>query len=257
MFAGNTYTDIDTSSLKTDLSRPDGDSNSYPSWAQKYVDSYGALKTKELSVLRCDGTGLNVVKEYTVSRKILDIAKEKYPTLNYDKNKSFFSYYIDENGETEMLSDSDLSYVYNFEINSDSDKFGEYDYLIIPTRKVYKENASTLLKQAMVYNTGCAFYASKLSINKNGNTITVQLFSPLLDGKGILQTGVKSLIDKNGMIHTVGNITNFYCDGGNVTYDNTTLSFKITTTKTKGIMPFYFVIENGLKYRVNINLGNG
>ena len=75
------------------------------------------LKTKELSVLRCDGTGLNVVKEYTVSRKILDIAKEKYPTLNYDKNKSFFSYYIDENGETEMLSDSDLSYVYNFEIN--------------------------------------------------------------------------------------------------------------------------------------------
>ena len=33
--------------------------------------------------------------------------------------------------------------------------------------------------------------------------------------------------------------------------------FNVTTTKTKGIMPFYFVIENGLKYRVNINLGNG
>ena len=257
MFAGNTYTDIDTSSLKTDSSKPDGDSNSYPSWAQKYVDSYGALKTKELSVLRCDGTGLNVIKEYTVSRKILDIGKEKYPTLNYDKNKSFFSYHIDENGKTEILPDSDLSYVYNFEINSYNDKFGEYDYLIIPTRKVYKENAYTLLKQAMVYNTGCAFYASKLSINKNGNTITVQLFSPLLDGNGVLQTGADSLIDKNGMIHTVGNITNFYCDGGDVTYDNTTLSFKITTTKTNGIIPFYFVIENGLKYRVNINLGNG
>ena len=69
----------------------------------------------------------------------------------------------------------------------------------------------------------------------NGNTITVQLFSPLLDGKGILQTSTESLSDKNGMVHTVGNITNFYCDGGNVTYDNTTLSFKITTTKTKGI----------------------
>ena len=113
----------------------------------------------------------------------------------------------------------------------------------------------------MVYNTGCAFYASKLSINQNknenDNTIRVQLFSPLLDGDGILQTSTESLTDKNGMVHTVGNITNFYCDGGNVTYDNTTLSFKITTTKTNGIMPFYFVIENGLKYRVNINLGNG
>lgn len=254
MFAGNTYTDIDIDAIKKDASNENGDRNSYPSWAQKYVNDYGDLKTKELSVLRCDGTGLNVVKEYLLNRTTLDSGKEAYPTLNYDKDKSFFAYYIDEDGKTELLTDTELNSVYQFSVNPSDDRFGEYDYLIIPTRKVYRENNSTLLKQAVVYNTGCAFYASRLSINKVGGTIIVKLYSPLIDGNGALNTNADKLVGNDGKLHTVGNVNNFYCENGDVTYDENTLSFTITPQQIQSILPFYFSIENGLKYKVNLKL---
>ena len=212
------------------------------------------MKTKELSVLRCDGTGLNVVKEYVLNRATLDSGKEAYPTLNYDKSKSFFAYYIDEDGKTELLADTGLNSVYQFSVNPSDDTFGEYDYLIIPTRKVYRENNSTLLKQAVVYNTGCAFYASRLSINKVGSTIIVKLYSPLIDGNGALNTNAGKLVGNGGKLHTVGNVNNFYCENGDVTYDENTLSFTITPQQIQSILPFYFSIENGLKYKVNLKL---
>ena len=93
-----------------------------------------------------------------------------------------------------------------------------------------------------------------MSISKTEGSITVKLYSPLFDENGALNTKVSKLIGNGGKLHTVGNVNNFYCENGDVTYDDSTLAFAITTQQTQGILPFYFSIENGLKYKVNIRL---
>lgn len=173
LYNGNSYTDIDIDSYKKDKTSTNGTNLTYPSWAQEYVNEFGSVKTRELSLLRCTSANLSAITEYSV--KVSNVDKSKYSTVAYNKSKYFMPYYIDDNGDEQILTDNELNSIYTFKVDSSTDKFGDFDYLIIPTRKLYKANDYTLLKQEMVYNVGCAFYAGKLNINIEGNEIKVQL----------------------------------------------------------------------------------
>lgn len=55
-------------------------------------------------------------------------------------------------------------------------------------------------------------------------------------------------------LHTIGDIDAYYSPDNDVTYDDETLTFTITTIQTSGVVEFYFMMTNGLKYKVNIKL---
>ena len=251
LYTGNVYTDI-TASIKKGAT-----SNIYPDWANKYDSDYG-VKGKEISILRFNESSTKVaeydLKNYT--------DENTYPNLNDLNANLHFRSYTDE-GQTVLLNDNDTYSFGRLGLAKDdiSDEFGEYDYLMIPTKRVYNETAPSLLKQGVVYNSGYAYYASKIFVKKRldgTNTVTfeVYLYSPFKADASEDEVNITtSLIDSNGRKHTVGNINSYRVEtfgfGANVNYDSSKLKFTIT-----GISPIlesdlYFTMENGLRYKIH------
>lgn len=242
LYEGDTYTNINVNKSKL----------KYPGWAED--NTYFSDRTYDLSILACSGSSLDYCDEYQLTRTE---DTSQYPNLKYDTEKYYSPFYKDSDDDIHILNDNDINSVYTFTLTGDKTKsINNATYLVIPTRKVYKENQYTLLRQKMVYNIGYAYYVDKINVTQSGNTVTVQLKSPLLNQEKKIEYNKITSLVKNGDIHTIGTIQEYYCADGDVAYDPFTLTFTITInpTKTNGVLPFYFRIENGLKYKVNIKL---
>ena len=251
LYAGNVYTDITASIDKnTEL-------NIYPDWANKYDSDYGK-KNKEISILRFNESSIKVaeydLKNYT--------DKNSYPNLNALSGNCHFMSYTDED-QTVLLNDNDTYSFCRLGLAKDniSDVFGEYDYLMIPTKRVYNETAPSLLKQGVVYNSGYAYYASKIFVKKrldSTNTVRfeVYLYSPFKNDASEDEVKITtSLINSKGRKHTVGNINSYRVEtfslDANVNYDSSKLKFTISGISRELECDLYFTMENGLRYKIH------
>ena len=170
--------------------------------------------------------------------------------------------YTDED-KTVLLNDNDTYSFCRLGLeNADiSDVFGEYDYLMIPTKRIYNETAPSLLKQGVVYNSGYAYYASKIFVKKrldNTNTVTfeVYLYSPFKADASEDEVKITtSLINSEGRKHTVGNINSYRVEtlslDANANYDSSKLKFTISGVSRERECDLYFTMENGLRYKIH------
>ena len=171
--------------------------------------------------------------------------------------------YTDEDQKV-LLNDNDTYSFCRLGLAKDniSDVFGEYDYLMIPTKRIYNETAPSLLKQGVVYNSGYAYYASKIFVKKrleNDNTVTfeVYLYSPFKYDASEDEVNITtSLIHSNGRKHTVGNINSYRVEtlslDANVNYDSSKLKFTISGISRTFECDLYFTMENGLRYKIHL-----
>ena len=118
------------------------------------------------------------------------------------------------------------------------------------------------MKQGVVYNSGYAYYASKIFVKKkrldSTNTVTfeVYLYSPFKEDASEKEVKIEtSLIDNYGRKHTVGNINSYRVEtpgfGANVNYDSSKLKFTITGISPTNESDLYFTMENGLRYKIH------
>lgn len=247
LFNGSTYTDVKRNGLRANS---DKDEDKYPEWCEKFANTY--TRVSELCMLRMSGSTASPAEAYKLKRTFRE---NDLTELRDDSDASFFTC-SKVDGEIVVVNDNTLLTLSEFTLAdvSSGNTFEEHDYLIIPTRKAYIGNTSTLLNQASVINSGYAYYASLIHVVKiSPGVITVQLFSPLLNniGDGRVNYEAESLVGDG--VHAVGSISAYYTPNGNVTYDDSRLMFTITITTQADEIPFYFIIDNGLKYKVIIN----
>lgn len=250
LFNGSTYTDVKRDGLRANSN------DKYPEWCEKFTNTY--KRVSELCMLRMSGSADSPAEAYQLKRTFRENNLTKV-TDDGENVASFFTY-SKVDGENVAVNDNTLLTLSEFTLSgvSSGNTFEEHDYLIIPTRKAYIGNTSTLLNQASVINSGYAYYASLIHVVKiSTGVITVQLFSPLLNksGDGLVNYEAKSLVG-NG-VHAVGSISEYYTPHGTVVYDYKELKFTIRITTPENELPneipFYFIIDNGLKYKVIIN----
>ena len=151
-------------------------------------------------------------------------------------------------------------------------------FIAVPLRRVYTSYESTqigdtsVLRQGVAYNRGYAYYASALSVKRqtvdNDNVFTIRLFTPLRDSQtGIVNYLASSLTTQSNGWHTFGKITEHdeILDGRVVRRKystptpNATISYSVERAEFTFTMPtsstsgkFFFEIEDGLRYLVNI-----
>ena len=147
------------------------------------------------------------------------------------------------------LDDSDPSLL--------EEKLPYNSFIIIPTRKVYrKTNAPTSLKQGVVYNRGFVYYTGSISAKTESGTVKLMLNSPLRGEDDVITYSSETLSNEYGW-HTIGNVTDIYIDensGINVSYDDNKCEFTISNIGTNTDIEFFFTIENGLRYKISLNL---
>jgi hypothetical protein len=265
-YEGETYTDVYYDGTHNGNERTD---STYPAFANAYIPT---KKKKELSILRYSYgnlTGYRIANEYTVK----NVSNNTGITIHNSDNNIFYA--CDSSTDT-PVPDSGLTGVY-FKINNGAnniDVFDDYGYISIPTRKMYTENANTQLRQAVVYNNGYAYYASKIEVKPGSDdyTLIVKLYSPLA-GKMIKDSNGyytnTSFIGDGGLLHTIGEIESSWVGIDvdttyDITYDKNECEFTISVKyrnvspsfveRGESSFPFYFKIKNGLQYYIDINL---
>lgn len=240
----------------------------YPNWARLCEGDFPyENRNEELAIYRCDPLNdeqFSITSAYTVDFEAVETYLGYNPQYKdpLNDNNSFISAYYKDGNVNVPLDDEKCAECVQFKINDNiSETFGSNSFLIIPTRKVYVSNDTTSLKQGVVYNMGYVYYAGSIfvSVNKQKKHAIIRLNTPLRNdnnNNNDIDYNSTSLKNNNGW-HTIGNINNYYCDGADLTYIHSRCEFDLTLVNQEmeeAVM--YFEIENGLKYKINIDFGN-
>jgi hypothetical protein len=268
-YDGKTYTEVNTSGSTEERIITAG---------MSMRGVFGNKKTKSLSILIMSGDTLSDVSE--------EISLEMTLPEGYSFNPSEYDF-IRKDGlavDDGELASSGLTF--SVHVPPSGVTFGDNDYLIIPTMKLYMEEVNSLMAEGYVLKPGNAYYASSINVERSVRKLpvrrpsqilpvespellepeetwqyTITLTSPLRSGKYIPYEDIESLTSGNTS-HTIGEIEYYYVkeltgDNANdatVTYDQRSASFYVTRSLSTGFY-LYFKFRNGLKYRVRAFVG--
>jgi hypothetical protein len=261
LYSGKTYTDVYYKGSHYSSNESDTE---YPYMFNIFANRE---RKNEISILRYGASGktVGIYQEYSVYPRITN------SNVNIDANEDSKYYVYNNNGD--FVPDSPISGI-GFALNSNSNKFGAYDYITIPTRKLYQEETYNQLKQGMVFNSGYIYYASKITTTLSHNCLYVQLTSPIVDNSKYNTDGtvtISSLTKDAYQIHQIGEIEKCWLPNDSrgdymIIFRYSNCRFVISpVSDEKSIQdlldeygenefPFYFKIKNGMQYKVNIEL---